>query len=213
MADSVVEKIQKLFDGRLEAETELKKVQNEIVDAVNNSERRVRVERLVTYCDELMSKAFSKKEQLSELAKKTNDPASTSADLEKWLHETTVNNDEILKRAREYIDEQPQSEKLSQNCRKTTTVRTKSSKASSSKLSKTSSQRQRDLIIAQQRREEIEKQHEASLRLAKQKQEVELVRQELEIKKNERRTRTAPKTSGTTSQRTRAESTGIIRRK
>ena len=118
-----------------------------------------------------------------EITKKTNDPASTSADLEKWLHETTVNNYETLKRAREYIDEQPQSEKLSQNSRKTNTVRTKSSKASISKLSKTSSQRQRDLIIAQQRREEIEKQNEASLRLAKQKQELELERQELEIEK------------------------------
>ena len=163
MADPVREKIQKLFDGRLKAETELKKVQSEILDALNNSERRVRVERLVTYCDEIMSKAYSKNEQLLELAKKTKDPASTSADLEKWLHETTVYNDEILK--------------------KTTTVGTKSNKASSSKSSKTSSQRQRDLIIAQQRREEIEKQNEASLRLAKQKQELELERQELEIEK------------------------------
>ena len=94
-----------------------------------------------------------------------------------------MNNYETLKRAREYIDEQPQSEKLSQNSRKTNTVRTKSSNASISKLSKTSSQRQRDLIIAQQRREEIEKQNEASLRLAKQKQELELERQELEIEK------------------------------
>ena len=183
MADPVPEKIQKLFDGRLKAETELKKVQNEIIDAVNNSERRVRVERLVTYCDELMTKAFSKNEELLDLAKKTKDPASTTADLEKWLHETTVNNDEILKRARENIDENPQSDKLSQNSRKTTTVRTKSNKASSSKSSKTSSQRQRDLIIAQQRREEIEKQNEASLRLAKQKQELELEKQELEIEK------------------------------
>ena len=183
MADSDAEKIQKLFDGRLKAERELKKVQNEIVDAVNNSERRVRVERLVTYCDELMSKAFSKNEQLLELAKKTNDPASTSADLEKWLHETTVNNDEILKKARDYIDEHPQSEKLSQNSRKTTTVRTKSNKASSSKSSKTSSQRQCDLIIAQQRREEIEKQNETSLGLTKQKQELELETEELEIEK------------------------------
>ena len=133
MADSVAEKIQKLFDGRLKAETELKKVQNEIVDAVINSERRVRVERLVSYCDELMSKAFSKNEQLLELAKKTNDPPSTSADLETWLQETTVNNDEIMKKARDYIDEHPQSEKLSQNSRKTTTVSTKSNKASRSK--------------------------------------------------------------------------------
>ena len=50
-------------------------------------------------------------------------------------------------------------------------------------MSKTSSQRQRDLIIAPQRREEIEKQNEASLRLAKQEQELELEREELEIEK------------------------------
>ena len=54
------------------------------------------------------------------------------------------------------------------------TKRTKSSKASSSKVSKTSSQRQRDLLIAKHEREEIERQNEAALRLAKQKQELEL---------------------------------------
>ena len=124
-----------------------------------------------------MTKAFSKNEHLLELAKKTNDPASTYANLEKWLHGTTVNNEELLKSAGEYIAKNLQSEKLSQNSRKTTTVSTKSNKASSSNSSKTSSQRQRDLIIAQQRREEIEKQNEATLRLAKQKQKLELERQ------------------------------------
>ena len=70
MADPVPEKIQKLFDGRLKAETEVKKVQNQIIVAVNNTERRVRVERLVTYCDELMTKAFSKKEHFWKLRKR-----------------------------------------------------------------------------------------------------------------------------------------------
>ena len=50
-------------------------------------------------------------------------------------------------------------------------------------MSKTSSQRQRDLVIAQQRRAEIEKQNEAALRLAKQKQQLELEHQELELLK------------------------------
>ena len=94
-----------------------------------------------------------------------------------------MNNDEVLKRASDYIDEYPQSEKLSMNSRQTTTVRTKSNQASSSKSSKTSSQRQCDLINVRQRRGEIEKQNEASLRLAKQKQELEIERQELEIEK------------------------------
>ena len=147
MADPVPEKSQKLFDGRLKSETELKNVHSEIIVAVNNSERRFRGKRLVTYCDELITKAFSKNEQLLELAKKINVPGLTSADMEKWLHDTTVNNDEILKKDSDYIDEHPQSEKLSQNSRKTTTVRTKSNKTSSSKSSKTSSQRQHDLII------------------------------------------------------------------
>ena len=44
MADPVPEKFQKLVDSRLKAGTELKKVQNDIIDALNNSERRVRVE-------------------------------------------------------------------------------------------------------------------------------------------------------------------------
>ena len=57
---------------------------------------------------------------------------------------------------------------------KAATVKTKSSKASSSKVSKTSSQRQRDLLIAKHRQEEVERQNEAALRLAKQKQELEL---------------------------------------
>ena len=42
MADPVQEKIQKLFEGRSKAEAELKKNQYDVVDAVNNSKRRVR---------------------------------------------------------------------------------------------------------------------------------------------------------------------------
>ena len=48
-------------------------------------------------------------------------------------------------------------------------------------MSKTTSLRQRDLVIAQQRRAEIEKQNEAALGLAKQKQQLELEQQELEL--------------------------------
>ena len=45
-----------------------------------------------------------------------------------------------------------------------------------SRQSRTSSQRQRDLLIAKQRREEIEKENEAALRIAKQQEELELER-------------------------------------
>ena len=107
----------------------------------------------------------------------------TTADLEKWLGDVTAENDELLTETRGHIDQCLEQDKISQSSRQTTTVRSKSSKATSSEISKTSSQWQRDLIIAQQRREEIERQNEATLHLAKQKQELELEQQELELQK------------------------------
>ena len=90
MADPVQENVQKCFESRLKAETELKKFQKDIVDAVDNSERHVRVERLVEYCNAAMTKAVAKNEQLLELAKKCNDPTTITDNLEKWLNAVTV---------------------------------------------------------------------------------------------------------------------------
>ena len=142
--------------------------------------------RLVESCEVSLTKAFVKIEKLLELAKKFNDPTMTTVDLvdlEKWLGDVTVENDAILKKARDYIDQCLDQDKISQGSRQTTTVKSKSSKGTSSKKSKNSSQRQRDLIITQQRREKIERLNEATLRLAKQKQQLELEQQELELQK------------------------------
>ena len=174
MSDPIHEKVQKLYDSRAKAEADLNRYQKDVTEAVNNADRRVRVERLVTSCEEAMTKAFAKNEQLLELAKKTNNPATVTADLENWLNVTSIQNDEILRSAREYIDQCPKTDNSSQTSVKAATVKTKSSKNSSSKASKTSSQRQRDLLIAKHKREEVERQNEAALRLAKQKQELEL---------------------------------------
>ena len=173
MSDPIHEKVQKLYDSRAKVEADLNRYQKDVTEAVNNADRRVRVERLVTSCEEAMTKAFAKNEQLLELAKKTNDPATVTADLEKWLNVTSIQNDGILRSAREYIDQCPKTDTSSQTSVKAATVNTKSSKVSSSKASKTSSQRQRDLLIAKHKRE-VERQNEAALRHAKQKQELEL---------------------------------------
>ena len=75
----------KSFESCAKAEVDLNKTQRDVTEAINNAERRVRVEQLVTHCEEAMTKAFAKNEQLLELAKETSDPASVNADLEKWL--------------------------------------------------------------------------------------------------------------------------------
>ena len=179
MADSMQEKVRKLFESRSKAEDELRRIQQKIDDAVENKDRRVRVERLVSSCDEAMTKLFSKHELLFDLATKTEDPSLVKHDLETWLSEVTTQNDMILKRAREYIDQCPSVDRASQPSTTATSKNKQPSKTSSAKTSRqsrTSSQRQRDFLIAKQRREEIEKQNEAALRIAKQQQELELER-------------------------------------
>ena len=182
MANTVQEKVQKCFESRLKDETELTKVQSDIAGAVDYSERRARVVRLVESCEAALTKTFTKNEKLLELAK-SSDSTMTTVYLEKWLGDVTAENDAIMKKARDYIDQCPDQDKVSQISRQTTTVKSKSSKGTGSKYSKTSTQRQRDLIIAQQRCEEIARQNKATLRLAKQKQQLELEQQELEVQK------------------------------
>ena len=54
------DKVSKLHDGRAEAEAELNKIQQKLIEALENTERCVRVDRLVTSCEEAMTKAFRK---------------------------------------------------------------------------------------------------------------------------------------------------------
>ena len=90
----------------------------------------------------------------------------------------TTRNDEILKKARDYIDQCPLVDAASQSSTTVTKSKqpSKTSTSRTSRQSRTSIQRQRDLLIAKQRKEEIERQNEAALRLAKQQQELELER-------------------------------------
>ena len=178
MTDTRQDKVRKLFESCAKAENELQRLQEKVQDAVENKDRRVRVERLVTSCDEAMTKLFAKHEQLFELAGKTENPSLVKQDLETWLNGVTTRNDEILKKARDYIDQCPPVDGASQSST-TVTKRKQPSKTSASRTSRqsrTSSQRQRDLLIAKQRKEEIKRQNEAALRFAKQQQELELER-------------------------------------
>ena len=60
MADTMQKKVSKLQDNRAKAEVELNKIQQQLNDAIGNAERRVRVDRLVSSCEEAMTKAFAK---------------------------------------------------------------------------------------------------------------------------------------------------------
>ena len=72
----------KKIEGLSEAEAELKMFQQQEMQAVNNADRKIRVERLVNLCEEEMTAAFGKHKQLYSFAEKTTDPEALKIDLE-----------------------------------------------------------------------------------------------------------------------------------
>ena len=164
----------------MKAQTELNTLQQKILDSITNGDQRVRVERLVKETEDAMTKAFNRNEQLITLASKTSDSETVQADLEKWLSEVTEQNDDILRKAREYIDSCNGSDVKSRSS--VGTVNKGASKRSStSGKTKTSSQRQKDLLLTTHRREELERLNANAIRLAKQRPEV--ARKQLEREK------------------------------
>ena len=90
-----------------------------------------------------MTKAFVKHKKLYSFASKTTDPDAWEKELGSWLSDVTVENDEVLEKAREYIDGLSESEKTSQSSVKTASKpksTSKTSKTPFSRISKISSQ-------------------------------------------------------------------------
>ena len=63
--------------------------------AVDNAKRKVRLERLFKLCEDAMTKSFGEHERLYSFADKTTEPEGLKSDLESWLSEVTVENDEV----------------------------------------------------------------------------------------------------------------------
>ena len=133
MAEPMQEKVRKLFESRSKSETELRRAQQKVQDAVEDEERRVRVERLVSSCEEAMTTLLSKHDLLLNLATKTEDLSLVKHDLESWLSEVTTQNDTILKKARSYIDECPSVDVASEPSTAATPKNKQPSKTSSAK--------------------------------------------------------------------------------
>ena len=111
-----------------------------------------------------------KNEDMIAFAGKTEDPSALVPSLESYLEAMTTKNDKILTSARNYINSADHEKSEIQEPRAFIRYRVSSLMA----LSKTSCQRKHDSVIAKMKREEIEKQNMAAIRLAKQKKQVEL---------------------------------------
>ena len=173
MSDQQDEKLFKLLEGREKAKSKIKGIYQQTNETVEKINRHVRVERLVTSCKKAMTKAIKNFDQIRALTTEDNDSFSLLKEEESWLNVLTKTIDEELKRARQYFDSRPATDKASQSSSKTTET-SLSIRSGNSATSKTSCQRQKKLLIAKHCREGCEYQHEDALLLAKQKQEIEL---------------------------------------
>ena len=170
MSNSLDQKVKKLYAARSEREAELHAIHEDILHCINSQSRRVKVERLVTKCNQAFMIVVDKNEDLIAFAGKTEDPSALVPSLESYLKAMTTKNDKILTSARNYINSADDKASEFQEPRASIRSRLPSLMTSS----KTSSQRKHDYVIAKMKREEIEKQNEAAIRLAKQKKQMEI---------------------------------------
>ena len=161
------DKFNKLYSARAKLEAEPNNIYGEINNAVDKQDRKVKIERLIVKCKDAFTRVVDKNEELFDLAKNTEDTDAVCKNLEKWLETKTKKTDEFIAAARGYINSVYDKE--------TAELHTSHHSRSDSHMtsSKRSSQRQRDLELSKLKREELEKQHEAKLRIARERLEIE----------------------------------------
>ena len=103
--------MEKHFKGHAKVKTELKKYQQQVIETVGNTKRKIRIESLANTREQAMTKAFGEHEYFNSFADKTTDPEALKIGFEKWLGDVSMENDKVLKKAREYIDGLPQKGK------------------------------------------------------------------------------------------------------
>ena len=184
------EKLQKLYASRTKLQKVLKICHELIDEAIDRKDRRVKVEKLVNDSKSTLQAAFEKNEGLFKLAAKTENPTDLTMILEKWSEGLIALNDEYLSKARAYINsigetgEGGSRHSDSQGTTKRSSKHSKSKATSKSQVSVSSSQRRLQQKIARLKREEVERQSAAELRIAQEKAEQE----RLEAKHHSRQT-------------------------
>ena len=175
------DKFNKPYSARAKLEAELNNIYGENNNAVDKQDRKVKIERLILKCKDAFTRVVDKNEELFDLAQKTEDPDAACKNLEKRLETVAEKTDEFIAAARGYIN--------SVHDKETAELYTSHHSRSGSHMtsSKRSSQRQQDLELSKLKREELEKLHEAKLRIARQRLEIEkqMKLRELEIEQLE----------------------------
>ena len=174
-------KLSRCFDGRRNYEEEFYRLYSDLKDSLLAKVRTVKVERSIQQCQIAIENAIRKNDDLRILAQKTLEPSSAIVDLDTWLISITCARDEMLELSIKHLemaktlfpetgDFYPQASRAASTVSRSTRYSSLHSRASS----RTSSQRKRELEIAELRRLEIERQNETGIRQKEKENELAL---------------------------------------
>ena len=175
------------MNGRTSLENELSVVHSRITESLEGPIRKTKINALIESCKSILEKALAKNDELVILANKTDNHSKLLAELAAWWDRIVKVNDEVTGKARAYMESNQASEVcISETSR--SKVSSKSAKSGSSKQSSkkslTPSERRKELLLAKMKQEELEKQHEATLRLKQQEAIIEEQQHLIEMERN-----------------------------
>ena len=164
------------MNGRTSLENELSVVHSRITESLEGPIRKTKINALIESCKSILEKALAKNEELVILANKTDNPSKLLTELAAWCDRIVKVNDEVTGKARAHMESNQASEVCVSDTSRSK-ISSKSAKSGSSKQtsmkSLTPSERRKELLLAKMKREELEKQHKATLRLKQQEAIIE----------------------------------------
>ena len=161
------------MNGRTKIENELSVVHSRKTESLEGPIMNTKINALIESCKSVLEKTLAKNDELVILANKADKPSKLLTELAAWWDRIVKFNDEVIGKARAHMESNQDSEV----CVSGSKVSSKSAKSGSSKQSSmkslTPSERRKELLLAKMKREELEKQHEATFRLKPQEAIIE----------------------------------------
>ena len=178
------QKLNKIYFARNELETNLFDYHAKITDYITANDRPAKNETYIEKSNICLQKIIEKNDELKSLSMHSNNAAETTNQLQFYLGSITARNDDVLGLAKNYFQIKQQEDQVATTRTPTPSesVRSKKPLSQRSKIaSMTSSERRREAVLAKIRREEVERQVEAKLRLKKQEIQIQSMKCQLDL--------------------------------
>ena len=154
------------------------------MENISANDRPAKIETYIKKSSNCLQKIIEKNYEIKFLSMHSNNAALIINQLEFYLGSITAKNDDVLGLAKNYFEIKTQEDQVAtaQTPTPSESVRSKKHLSQRSKIaSMTSSERRREAGLAKIKREEVERQAEAKLRLKKQEIQIQSMKGQVEL--------------------------------